>query len=190
MNVYPLLVFAHVLGAAGIFGALASEAVSLRALRLAEAPATAAVATRLLAGPPILGPIAGLTTIASGIAMMAMAWGHQPWIVVAFVGIVAMGALGGAVTGRRIRRLRAALRTETPSSALLDAFRSGRASAALSASLRLRIALGVGIVGLMTAKPPDYATSLLVLGAAALGGVVASLPLAARPPPLEARRAA
>jgi hypothetical protein len=189
MNDYPLFVFAHVLGAAGIFAALASEAVALRALRLAETPASAAVAARLLAKPPVLGPVAMAATLASGIAMMALAWGHQPWIVVAFVAIVAVGALGGAVTGRRIRQLRAALQGEARSE-VLETFRSSRASAALSASLRLRVAIASGIVALMTAKPPDYVISLLILGGAALAGVAASLPLAARPSAVAARRAA
>jgi hypothetical protein len=189
MNVYPLLVFVHVLAAAGIFGAFASEAVSLRTLRIARTPDAAAIAVRLLARAPALGPLAMLASLASGIAMMAMAWGPQPWIVVAFAGVAAAGALGGAVTGRRIRRLHAALAAEGRVE-VLEAFRSSRSSAALSASLRVRVALAVGIVGLMTAKPADYPTAFLVLGAAALGGLVASLPLAARPAPLAARRAA
>lgn len=61
--------------------------------------AAATLAIRLLTGPTVLGPLSMLTLLASGIARMAMSWGHQAWIVVAVAGIVAMGALGGAVTG-------------------------------------------------------------------------------------------
>ena len=48
-------------------------------------------------------------------------------------------------------------------------------------SLRLRIALGVGILALMTMKPSDHATAILVLGTAVLATLAASIPLATRP---------
>lgn len=175
--------------AAGLFATLASESAWLRMLRLAETPAGASAAIRLLGGPPILGPLSMVTLLASGIAMMVMSWGHQAWIVVAFAGIVAMGALGGAVTGRRVRKLRTALEAGNGSE-VLDAFRAGRSMAALSASLRIRIAIGIGVVALMTAKPASYATSLLVLAAAALGGGLASLGRAGRSAPVMQRRTA
>jgi hypothetical protein len=189
MGVYPLLVLVHVLAAAGMFAAFASEAVRLRTLHLAETPGSAALAIRLLTGPTILGPLSMLALLASGIAMMATSWGHQPWIVAAFVGLVAMGALGGAVTGRRIRRLRTALEAQDRLEAV-ETFRTGRPMAALSASLRARIGIAIASVALMTAKPGGYGTSLLVLAAGALGGVLASLPLAGRPAPIPARRPA
>ncbi len=43
----------------------------------------------------------------------------------------------------------------------------------------MRIALGVGIVALMTLKPSGAGTSLLILAAFAVAGLVAILPLGA-----------
>jgi hypothetical protein len=54
-----------------------------------------------------------------------------------------------------------------------EALRAAQSSAAPTASVRLRIALGIGILGLMTVKPPDPATASLVVAAAAAAGLVA-----------------
>jgi hypothetical protein len=79
----------------------------------------------------------------------------------------------------RVRHLRAALTFESRSE-LSDAFRSVRSGKALIASLRLRIAIGVAILGLMTFKP-DAAGSSLILATGTLAGLVASfVPFAKR----------
>ncbi len=173
MTAYPFLVFVHVLGAVGIFAAIAIETASLERLQRAETPADARVWVSLLALPSRLGPIGMVATLASGIWMMAVSWGPQPWLVSAFVGLVGM-AVAGVVSLRRTRRLRVALAAESTSELPL---RSGQV---LSASLRLRIALGVGILGLMTVKP-GAAGSWLVLAAAAAAGLIASIARGSRP---------
>jgi len=178
MSLYPLLVFLHVLSAMGLFAAIAIEAVALERLRRADAPTGVREGMELLARNERLGGIAMLTLIASGAWMMATTWGHQWWIASAFIGIVGMGVAGGAVSSRRIRRLRAALAAER-GPGLSQAFGSLRSSAALVGSSRVRIALGVGIVALMTLKPTGAGTSLLILGASAVAGMVATLPLGA-----------
>jgi hypothetical protein len=177
MSLYPLLVFLHVLGAMGLFAAIAIEAVALERLRRADAPAGVREGMGLLARNERLGGIAMLTLIASGAWMMATTWGHQWWIASAFIGIIGMGVAGGAISSRRIRRLRAALAAER-GPGLSQAFRLLQSSAALAASLRVRIALGIGIVGLMSIKPTGVGTSLLILAVAVLAGLAASLPLA------------
>lgn len=179
MNVYTFLKFVHVLGAVGMFAATAIEGVSLGRLQRAETAADARIWMGLLALPFGLGPFAMLTTLVSGMWMMAMGWGRQPWLVSALVGLVEMGILGGLVSRRRVRRLRAALAPETGSE-LSDAFRSIRSGKGFTASLRLRIAIGVAILALMTLKP-DATGSSLILAAGTVVGLVASLvPLAVR----------
>jgi hypothetical protein len=178
MSLYQLLVFLHVLGGVGIFVALGIESISLGRLQSAAAPVDARVWMDLLKVPSRLGPIAMLTALVAGIWLMAQGWGRQPWIVSALVGLVGMAALGGVISLRGARRLRVALAGETGPE-LSDGFRSIRSGTALTASLRLRIAIGIGILGLMTIKP-GAAGSLLILAAAALSGLVASIPFAAR----------
>lgn len=178
MTVYQLLIFFHVLGAVGVFVALALEASSLARLRRAETPGDARDALRGLAVPGRLGPVAMLAALASGAWMMAVSWGHQAWIVTSLIALVGMGAAGGGVTGRRLRRLAAALAAEHAPS-LSHAFRSERSSLQLPMSLRLRVVLGIAILALMTTKPGAPGAWLLLL-AAGIGGLAACAPLAGR----------
>ena len=180
MHVYLLVLFVHVLGAVGVFAAIAMESVALGLLRRANSSVEARARIGLLAFPAYrLGPLAMGATLVSGVGMMAMAWGRGPWMVAALAGLVAMAVLGGMVSGRRLRQLRAAVASETGSD-LSDASRSLLSSDALTASLRLRFAIGVAILGLMTFKP-EVAGSSVILAAGILAGLVASrVPLAIR----------
>ncbi len=78
--------------------------------------------------------------------MMVASWGHQPWLARAFIGVGGMGVLGGVVTLRRTRRLRAALAADTGSD-LSGALRSVLSGRVLTASLRLRIAISRPLTG-------------------------------------------
>lgn len=188
MDLYPLLVFFHVLGAVGLFAALGIEAVAVARLGRTDAIEGARDALGLLRVNDRLGGVGMLVLLASGAWMMALTWGAQPWLSAAFVAIVFMGIAGGAVSSRRIRRLRAALAAER-GAALSEPFRTLRSSVALTVSLRVRLAIGVGILALMTLKPAALGSALLVLAAVA-AGLVASLPLAGARAPAAQRSGA
>ena len=176
MRPYQLLVFFHVLGAIGIFVALGIESVSLRRLRTATALVDARAWADSHALPGRLGAVSMVAAIAAGIGLMRQGWGRQPWILAAIVGLLAMTSVAVAVSLRGARRLRRALAGE-PGPGLSDAFRSLRAAIPMTPSLWLRIALGIGIVSLMTLKPgPTAAWRILI--AAALSGVAAGIPFA------------
>ncbi len=178
MTFYNLLVFIHVLGGVGVYVALGIEALALPRLQRAVTPADAGLWLRVLALPARLAPLAMIAAFATGAWMTATAWGHRAWIFTTLLGLVGMAIAGGGVTGRALRRLRAALPAEAGAE-LSGTFRAASASAALTASLRVRVALGLGILGLMTAKP-EAAGSALVLAVAALAGLVASVPTVTR----------
>ena len=188
MNFHSLLVFVHVLGAMGLFAAAGIEAVALGRLRRAETSAGVRVWLELLQASGRLGPAAMLAVFASGIWMGVTVWGHQWWMFDAFLATLAMGALGGGVTSRHVRKLSRALSVGAgPEQS--EMFRSLLSAKALVVSLRLRIALGIGIVGLMTLKPPP-ALSALILAASVAAGLGASLfPRAASAAPAEVREA-
>lgn len=176
---YPSLIFVHVLGAIALFAAIAVESVSLVALDRAAAPADARTAVTLLARSLRIGPSAMIAIVVTGGGMMAMGWRHQAWLVAAMVGVIAMGAVGGLVSVRGVRRLHAALASEDGPS-VSGAFPSARSRAALGASVALRLSIGVGILALMTFKPGALG-SWLVLAAAGVTGVIAGqVPVAAR----------
>jgi len=174
MSLYQFLIFIHVLGAVGLFAAIGIEAVSLGRLRRAETPADARVWLGQLRLPGRLGPIGMLTALASGAWMMKVSWGYQAWIAGAIVALVGMMVLGLVVTMPRLRRLRVALRAET-GPVLSDGIRAVSSSTALVMSVRLRIALGVGILGLMTMKPSDNPSAILVLATVVLVSLAASI---------------
>ncbi|HYG67546.1 MAG TPA: hypothetical protein VD838_07800 [Anaeromyxobacteraceae bacterium] len=182
MNLYTVLVFLHVLGGVGVFVAMAVESIAFGRLRDARTVVDAHAALRSLGVNARLGPASMLTTVGTGIWMGAVGWSHQAWMPTALGTVVVMGLLGGTVTARRLKRVRAALAAES-GDALSDEIQLLLASPVLDASLLVRIALGVGILALMTAKPA-LAGSLVMIGAAAAAGVVATGVLA----PLRARR--
>ena len=180
MNIHTILVFLHVLGGVGIFVALGIEAAGLGRLRRAAAPAEARAWMALLALPRRIGPIAMLTMLVTGIWLMVRWWGPQPWIATALAGVVAMAVVGGVVSRRGMRRIGKALSSEAaPDSA--PALRSSLADSALTISLYLRIAVGVGILALMTIKP-GAAVSLLILVASIAAGLVVGLRADSRRP--------
>ncbi|ACL65054.1 conserved hypothetical protein [Anaeromyxobacter dehalogenans 2CP-1] len=177
--IYPISVFAHVAGAVllGVAGGI--EAVALARLRRAVTVDEARTWLGQLALPGRLGQLAMLAILASGIWMTVSVWGHAPWIASGFAGMVLMGALGGAVTGRWLKRVGPAVRQERGPE-LTPELRARLASPVLDASLRLRAALGVGVLALMAMKPTGGpAATVLLAASAALGLAWAAGPLAA-----------
>jgi hypothetical protein len=170
---YPLLVFVHVAGAIGIFVAVAIEGVALRRLAVETTSAGAGTWLNLIGWSTRMMLVTSLVTIGAGGALMGMVWHRQPWIDVTFAGIVVMAILGGGVSGRRVRQLRALLASEHGAE-LSGAFRQARSSGALVTSVVLRVATGLGIVALMTTKAA-MAESALLLTAALIAGVAISV---------------
>ena len=155
-----LVVFIHVCAAMGMFGAAAIEGASTLELNRAGASPTAlqgfALARRL-------GSLSFALILLSGIFLTQTVWGWQTaWIQVAMSSIVMMVLIGATVTRRAMTRLQA-----TP--AAVDTYQ------ALVWSFLTRAGILIGIVFLMTVKPP-LAESLIALGAAAGAGFLAGLP--------------
>jgi hypothetical protein len=100
------------------------------------------------------------------------------WVVPSLVTVLVLAALGGGFTGRRLRRIRA-IHLEGAGPVPIG-LRTLVQDPLLVASLRIRLALALGIVYLMVAKPP-LATSIVVLACAAVVGLLASAPAFRRP---------
>lgn len=176
MNSYSLLILLHVTGAVGIFAAWGMEAVLLQRLREAVTIVEARTGTRSLRRRGRLAPVAMLTVVATGIWMMAAAWGGQAWMVTALAAVVIIGMTGSALGGRAISRLDGALAGEPER--LPDDF--DLAVGLLTISLRLRFAIGIGILGLMTIKPA-VTGSLAIMATALTAGVALAVHAARRP---------
>src|SRR6266511_3753344 len=149
MSLYAIVVFLHIVGALGLFAALALEWASILSLRRATIADHAREWARLLASLRLVGAPALLTILVTGIYMMATRWGGQGWIGVGFGGLVLVAVLGGILTGRR--------------------------DPILMVSLYLRTALALGIVFVMSVKP-DTAGALTAMGVALVLGLATGFP--------------
>jgi len=173
MNGYRLIVFAHVLGAVGLFVPLAVEYVADSRLRASSTLEQAREWSRLFGVPRVLTLPSALVAVASGmyLATASGSW-SLPWVRPAFPTIIAIAVLGGIVGPRR-KRLVAAL--AAGAGVVPHELRSSMAHPLFAASWRLRTALLAALLFEMCARPEGPA-ALLWLGAFALAGLVWTLP--------------
>jgi hypothetical protein len=170
---YSILLFLHIVGALGIFAALAFEQAGLFNLRRARTNAQAREWLSLLrALRRIQGPSA-LALVATGVYMMATRWSHQAWAGLGLVGMVLMVAIGAAVTGRRMRTIGPAV--PASDGPLPAALRDRLADPALRRSASVRVALALGIVFNMSVKPATGGTVAALVIAAVLGFIAAEV---------------
>lgn len=168
MTLYSVVSFVHLVTALGVFAALALEAVSLFHLRRSATSQEARVWINLVPGLPQITMATFALLLISGFYLTAQMSGWSlAWPKLAIAALVLIGPFG-AISGRRMRAIRALLQTGNPSESKLtgqlqDPF--------LKLSLSLRISLVLGIVLLMTAKP-GIVESLSIVGAFALLGIV------------------
>jgi hypothetical protein len=171
MDLYSVLIFAHVLGAVALFAALGIEVVAFRRLRGARIADQARTWMGPLREAGRLGPVAMVTILIAGMWMMALRWGPEPWILAALVGLVVMAVLGAALTRRAMGRLSSSLAAEPDH--LPTNFRA-LMEGPLRISLWLRLSIAVWILGLMTVKP-EVLGSVGIIGAAAFLGIAAAI---------------
>src|SRR5262245_47400309 len=155
-----LVVFIHVCAAMGIFGAAAIEGASILEVNRAGASPTA---LRGFALAHRLGSLSFGLILLSGMFLTQTVWGWQTaWIRVAMSSIVVMAVVGATMTRRAMTRLHA-------TSVAVDTYQ------ALVWSFLTRAGILIGIVFLMTVKPP-LVESLIAMGAATGAGFLAGLP--------------
>lgn len=166
---YSLALFFHVLAAIGMFAALGIEWTTLRNLARATSGEEARDWLGHFAILRRLYPLSFVTILVTGVYMMTLAWGGEPWIAVGLLGMLALPAIAGVMTARRVRRIG----PELGESVELDGSLKARlADSALQRSHRLRAGLAVGIVFLMTVKPGWVGSLAAILAFTALGGLV------------------
>jgi hypothetical protein len=162
------LLFIHVVSAMGVFTALGMEALALTQLRRASDGATARAALAALGSGQRVAGLSMLGLILTGFGLAAAYWHWQgAWMGLGLAGVVAIGTIGGLMTGRRVRRLRKSLGEGGMGPSLSEAL------PVLRTSFVMRAALLAGVVYLMTVKPVPV-VSLGVLGTAVVVGLVVS----------------
>lgn len=177
MMLYSLLVFLHVLGAVGMFVAWGADGVTLMQLARASSPNeirhTMAFRRRVM--PAAMGAM--ILALVTGVTMMILRWGYQPWEAGSIAALVTIAVVGLA-TARRVKPvLQAAM--AGPEERAGEQVR--RALPTLALSLHVRVALGVAILALMTVKP-DEAGTVAILGSVAAVALTIALGALNRPP--------
>lgn len=168
---YSLALCVHVLGAIGLFSAVSLVLVAYvrmrRAATLEQVRDWAAAAQ--LAGRGI--PFISLVLLAPAVYMVIVAWGFTtPWVLAAFITVVALAILGATVGARTIERIVATAKAASPGH-IPDELRAQLTAPLLWLTEATRLTLLVGIVFLMTVKP-DALLSLLVLVSMLILGII------------------
>jgi len=159
-----LVVFVHVCAAMGIFGAAAIEGASILQL---NRPGGIPITLQGLGLSRRLGSLSFALLLLSGIYLTQTVWGWETaWISVSMSSLFVIVAIGATVSRRAVGRLRGARDVTGAYDALIRSF-------------LLRAVLLLGIVFLMTVKPP-LKESLTVMGAAAGAGFLMGLPSSGR----------
>ena len=173
MNLYPNVVFVHILSALGLFLGYGLEWTVSALLRHSSTTDQARAWLRVYR---VSAPVTGVSLavlILSGGWLAALTGGmKQDWLIVSVAGIVVALLIGFALILPRVSAIREALpegNLPLPPEALLRL-----QSAALPTLSRVRVLLAAGIVYLMTTKPP-LGASLIVLAASIVIGVLFSI---------------
>jgi hypothetical protein len=174
MPLYQLALFLHILGAFGLIASLAVEAVALRGLRAAGTAEQARPWLFTMRGIRIMAPASIGLILVMGLYLMASEWGWRGWIICGLVGLLLIGIIGGVLTGTRMARLGPAL--SPAQGPLTDQMLAMLRDPVLVLSSRLRIALVVAVLFLMSVKPSPIGSVVVVAAAIVLGLAWTQLP--------------
>jgi hypothetical protein len=170
MTLYALILFSHIAGAFFLFAGLALEWAAVSYLR--KNPARIQADSSLhLAGlaPRFYSPALGVILLSGGYLGSKIEGFSQGWVLVSLVTLFFIGIIGRAFTAPRLRVL---LKTFGEKSQELS-HQSRRHDPILLASVRLRIALVLGVVLLMVSKLNLRLSLVTMACAATLGTLVA-----------------
>ncbi len=177
ISLYSVALFLHIVGALGLFIAIGLEWTSLLNLRRAATAEQAREWLKIFTSLRRIYPIAWLAILIPGFYMAATVWRGVAWITVSLAAVILIAALGAAVNIRRMGPIGQAAAVETGQ--LSADLRHRLADPLLWASLRIRTAIALGIVFLMTTKP-GLVGALISMGVAVLLGLAFSLPVGRR----------
>lgn len=168
MNLYLVVLFAHVVATLGFFIGLGTEWLMVRGLR--RATSTAEARTWIAPWPKLFGLTVASAALLVGsgsyLAARTTLW-NQGWIQVTWVSLLLILPLS-ALGGRQIRAIRS---STTGDKNEFAALRRRSNSVVLSLSMSCKMAVSLGIVMLMTIKP-NLIESIVTLAVAVSVGLV------------------
>jgi hypothetical protein len=172
MTIYSIVLFLHIAGALGLFMALGLEWTSLYRLRRATSVEQVREWLNISSGVGRVGMASMLLLLGSGVYMTAMVWHGAAWIGVTIGALVLLAIVTVALTRRRMAAIQQAV-AAADGGALAGLYPLLQ-QPALWVAIKVRVAVILGIVFLMTVKP-DLGGSLLTIGVAAGLGLISAL---------------
>jgi hypothetical protein len=167
---YSIALFLHIAGALGLFAGISLEQASLRGLRRATSTGSVREWLGVLRSRRRVEGPAGLTLLVTGVFMVHVSGGMQPWIGLGLLGMVLIALVGAFGTGRAAGALLAALPADDRP--IPWELRRRIGGTTLRSAAALRMALALGVVFDMAVKP-DAPAAYLALGGWILAGALA-----------------
>ena len=161
MNIFPALTFLHVTGAIAIFISWALEYNYVTALRKSLTTNREEFALLQVKIFKKVGSLGVLVTLTTGIWLMIALWGYSPWLMMAIISIVLI-----IITEVLFSKKATSSKTDNL-----------RGMSYQMSSIRLRIAIGIGIIALMVFKTPDLLSSLSIVLIFLIAGAIWIVPL-------------
>jgi hypothetical protein len=175
MSIYTIALFVHIVGAIGAFIGVGIWLFAALALRRAQSVGQVRALTSLIRPSGVLAIVSILLLGVAGLYMAVTAWGEQAtWIMVATVGFLLLAPFGAFVIDPRLRALAAAA-AAVPDGPLPASLAARANNPLVGIGLSVYIAVLLGIVFVMTNKPPLVDSIIALASATALG--LASGPL-------------
>jgi hypothetical protein len=172
---YTIALFAHILGAIGLFVAVSLIVVAFVRMRqastLEQVREWASVAN--VAGKSMI--FISLVILAPALYMVILAWGFTtPWVMAALITFVVLSIMGATMNGKTIERVVAMAQAASPGP-VPDALRAQLLSPQLWLAEGVRLMLLLGILCLMTIKPDMLFSILILVGMLILGLILGTL---------------
>jgi hypothetical protein len=175
-TLYTLALFVHIVGAIGAFIGVSVWLFAALALRRAQSVGQVRALTSLIQPSGVLAVVSIVLLGVAGFYMAITVWGERAtWIIVATISFLLLAPFGGVVIDRRLRALAKAA-AAAPDGPLPASLAARAQDPLVGIGLSVYLAALLGIVFLMTNKPP-LDGSIATMLVAALLGLLSSAPL-------------
>jgi predicted integral membrane protein DUF2269 len=169
MTTYTLALFTHVVGAIGAFIGVSVWLFAAMALRRAQSVGQVRALISLIQPSGVLAIVSLLLIGVAGFYMAITVWGERAtWIIVATVSFLLLAPFGVLIIDPRLRALEKAAATE-PDGALPPSLAARARDPIVGVGLCVYLGSMLGIVFLMTTKPPLVDSIIAIVIATALG---------------------
>lgn len=171
MSLYPLALFLHIVGAIGTFIGVSIWLFVAVALQRAQHVGQVRALSGLIQPSGVLAVGSILLLGVAGFYMAFTVWGeHATWIIVATISFVLLAPFGVFVIDPRLRAVSKAA-AAAPDGPLPAPLAARTRDPLVGIGLSIYVCMLLGIVFLMTTKPPLVTTSIIVMVVATVLGL-------------------